>query len=80
MKNKSIAKSRPEGSRSSLRKSSPDMPATISNGSDDNSELKHQLSSTDVDEESMEESVLENHPRHKEDGSKGKKNLTKIPV
>jgi hypothetical protein len=79
-KYKSITKLRPEGPPSLSRRSSPGLPpAIISNGSDDNSELDqhYDLSSTDVDEENMEESVIDHRPRQKEDSTKGKKKLSK---
>jgi hypothetical protein len=73
-KYKSISKRRPEGHIGSSRRSSPGLPpATFNNGSDDNSESRNHhldLSSTDVDEENMEESVIDN-------GTKGKKKLSK---
>jgi hypothetical protein len=64
---------------SSSRRSSPVLPpATINTGGDDNSELEDQLdlSTTDVDEEDMEE-VIDDYPRQREDPSKGKKKLSK---
>jgi len=79
VKYKSITKRRPEGPMSSSQRSSPGLPpATINTGGDDNSELEDQLglSTTDVDEEDVEE-VIDDYPRQKEDASKGKKKLSK---
>ena len=73
--NKSITKGRPEGFLSSSRRSSPGLPATISHGGDDNSELE--LSSTDVDEENIEPKESDRDHRRKEDGRKGKNKLIK---
>ena len=49
----------------------------MSDGSDNDSELEHQLSSTDVDEENMEEGVGGGYPGQKDDSTKGKKKLSK---
>ena len=64
---------------SSSRRSSTGLPpATINTGGDDNSEMEDQLdlSTTDVDEEDMEE-VIDDYPRQTEDASKSKKKISK---
>jgi len=54
-KGKSVAKGRQESSQSSSKGLSPNLPTMISDGSDGNSEFGQQGSSTDVDEEFLEE-------------------------
>ena len=76
MKNKSTKRDRLKGSQNSFHKYFLHPPATSGKGSEFNSELENQLSSTNVDEKNMEESVVDELPRN-EDGGKGKKKLSK---
>ena len=66
---------------SSSRRSSPSLPPPMINtAGDDNSELEDQndLSTTDVNEENMEDMILvDDYPREKEDITKGKKKISK---
>lgn len=78
-KHKSTTRRRPEGPMSSSRRSSPGLPPMINTGGDDNSELEDQndLSTTDIDEENIEDMILDDYPRQKEDVTRGKKKISK---